>query len=146
MVQDTLETANCDAGFVIRRIWSATDICDNTSVIEQIISFDDITAPELIFNSQILKYLNATLEIPMSDANAVADVNNIDWFNIIAQDLCDGAIIRPIYSESVYTAEDCQAEGFSKKELLITISLMHVETQKKLISMYSLSMMSLRCC
>ena len=115
MLQDTLETANCEANFVIRRIWSATDICDNTSTIEQIISFNDNTAPELIFNNDILKYLNGTLEISMSDASAVAEVNKIDWFNIIAQDLCDGAVIRPTFSEKVYMAENCQAEGFYEK-------------------------------
>ncbi len=112
MVQDTVQKENCEPSMLIRRIWSATDLCGNTTEIEQIISINDVTPPELIYNNNIVPFLNSETEVMLSDVKRMLEVNSIEWYNIISYDACVGEVVRPEFTETSEFTEICSESGY----------------------------------
>ncbi len=46
-VEDTLATSDCPAIYIVRRTWTATDVCGNTNQATRLITVEDHTAPVL---------------------------------------------------------------------------------------------------
>ncbi|GLR16099.1 T9SS type A sorting domain-containing protein [Portibacter lacus] len=115
MVQDTVFSEECDAQYYIRRMWSATDLCGNTTEVEQMISIQDVTAPELIYNEELKKYMGNSATVYMSNPSDMQFIDEIDWYTVLGRDNCVGAIINPEFTENSIKSEQCAEDGWYEK-------------------------------
>ncbi|WP_235298409.1 T9SS type A sorting domain-containing protein, partial [Portibacter marinus] len=115
MVQDTIVNELCTTEFLVRRIWSASDQCGNTTEIEQIISFNDNTPPDLVYADAAEAYMGQSTELMMSSASDMAVLNQIHNYSVVALDQCAGQIIQPEYTLEVEESVNCAEEGFLSK-------------------------------
>ena len=116
MKQDTLDIT-CRDGLVIRRTWSATDACGNTSVIYQIIIINDTTPPEIYVPSYsvIYKYLDNDHNMVYHSQTGIMDgLNNLDGESVSVYDDCDQVII-PVLTIDTLFALNCDSAGYSQR-------------------------------
>lgn len=112
MVEDTIVNELCDSSFQLKRVWTATDACGNSTTVEQFVVFSDQSAPEVSYSNNLLKYISGPNEVFMADSQAMADMNNIDWYNILGFDQCLGRTIFPEFTISSEFADDCLLAGY----------------------------------
>ncbi|MEO7175237.1 MAG: ice-binding family protein [Saprospiraceae bacterium] len=104
--EKVLETGNClTSGFLVKLelVWTASDVCGNSSVFRVFVDLFDQTAPTFVnFVPELTIACNAILPNPLAiDACSVAIVTNIDsivngicasefsiYRNLVATDLC----------------------------------------------------------
>jgi hypothetical protein len=118
MVQDTLDT-ECREGLVIRRTWSAKDICGHVSEVQQTIVINDTEAPEILIPtwSIIRKFLdNPDNKVWLSQKRIMEQLNALDDSSVYVEDECDLQII-PVFTLQTTLANDCQAEGYYERRV-----------------------------
>ena len=118
MVQDTLET-ECRDGLVIRRTWTAEDLCGNVSEIQQTIVLNDTEAPEILIPtwSVIRRYLdNQNNKVWLSQTGIMEQLNALDDGSVYVQDECDLQII-PVFTLQSILTDDCVAAGYYERRI-----------------------------
>ena len=117
MKQDTLDVA-CHGGLVIRRSWTAEDICGNTTVVQQTIVMNDQTAPLILIpgNSFIEFILEEGIDqIHFSRTDLIKQLNQLNAFSVIVFDECNEHII-PDFTVDIVSG-DCNEDGFSERRV-----------------------------
>jgi hypothetical protein len=101
---------------VIRRTWTAEDMCGNVTQISQLIVTDDETAPELIVATpEIWKWYGQMDNlVHMSDEELMQVLDNLNPTSILATDDCDVDIVPEMTMEATY-AEDCEEAGYYER-------------------------------
>ncbi len=115
MVQDTLDVP-CQDGLVIRRIWTASDLCGHVREIVQTIIMNDHTAPEIIIPS-----FSVIRDFDMHDSNFVhlsaeeiiKRLLDLNENSVNVTDGCDLEILPEFTIDT--TLLDCHTTGFSNR-------------------------------
>ncbi|MBK8831720.1 MAG: T9SS type A sorting domain-containing protein [Saprospiraceae bacterium] len=118
MVQDTLDT-ECRDGLVIRRTWSAKDLCGNASTVQQTIVLNDTEAPEILIPtwSVIRRYLdNQNNKVSLSQTGIMDQLNALDDGSVYVEDECDLQIV-PVFTLQSTLTDDCEAAGYYERRV-----------------------------
>ena len=118
MVQDTLDT-ECREGLVIRRTWSAKDLCGNASTVQQTIVLNDTEAPEILIPtwSVIRRYLdNQNNKVSLSQTSIMDQLNALDDGSVYVEDECDLQIV-PVFTLQSTLTDDCEAAGYYERRV-----------------------------
>ncbi|MBL0009802.1 MAG: T9SS type A sorting domain-containing protein [Saprospiraceae bacterium] len=118
MVQDTLDT-ECREGLVIRRTWSAKDLCGNASTVQQTIVLNDTEAPEILIPtwSVIRRYLdNQNNKVSLSQTGIMDQLNALDDGSVYVEDECDLQIL-PVFTLQSTLTDDCEAAGYYERRV-----------------------------
>jgi hypothetical protein len=117
MSQDTLESA-CRDGMVIERIWTATDLCGDLTVIRQLIVIGDITPPQIIIpaNSIIHMFMEDDIrhEVNQSQVSIIKKLDDLDDGSVYAEDDCD-QVITPVFRLDIERPDNCISAGFFER-------------------------------
>ena len=117
MVQDTLHDA-CRDGLVITRVWTAIDLCGDTTSITQFIIMGDTVAPEIIIpDNSIIQQLMSDDTIPvvyLSQDGMMHGLNNLDAFSVLVYDDCD-LEIDPLFLAVITPSQNPQQDGFMEE-------------------------------
>lgn len=114
MTEDTLDLS-CRDGFVLERIWTAFDVCGNSTEVVQHIVVGDESAPEILIPTHSV--IRRFIDIPeiqlinLSQGDIMNLLNELDDASIFVTDDCDQVIVPEFFVNITY-AEDCEEEGF----------------------------------
>lgn len=115
-VEEQIVEGDCAGSYTILRIYTATDVCGNTSTATQTISVEDTTAPVFTF-------------VPDDFVGECSDV--LDFGSATANDNCSDVVIS--YEDSE-TSGDCDSETSIIRTYTATDECGNVATATQLIS------------
>jgi len=117
MVQDTLDDT-CADGVVITRVWTAVDLCGDTTSITQRIILGDTIAPHIIIpaNSFLQKMISgdSIVIVYLSQTNMMNQLSHLDGNSVIVLDNCDQEI-DPLFQVAITQSPNAQADGFMEQ-------------------------------
>jgi hypothetical protein len=117
MAQDTLDDT-CLDGLVIRRIWTAIDLCGDTTSVTQLIILGDTVAPEIIIPvNSIIQNILSVDTIPvyyLSQTGFMNELNELDEFSVTIQDNCQLDLV-PVFQEIITPSPNPMQDGFTER-------------------------------
>ncbi len=120
VASDVITNKTCDNRFTITRIYTATDICGNSSSMTQTIMVDDQTAPEISFIPADIT-VSCASEVPAANTASVTATDNCDGTvsitvssDVITNKTCDNRYIIT----RIYTATDVCGNSTSQTQTI----------------------------
>lgn len=122
-VTDSISDQICPNGFILTRIYRATNACGNAATCAQTITVKDIIAPVIVFSDpQIANLPNGgTLQIQCPGSNPGCGISEWNENSVTASDNCDQAVTVD-YTYTLIDQGDCLNESYTYKYQLTWVA------------------------
>ena len=97
---NTFESDFNNCGYVINRIWTATDNCGNSTEVTQLITITDTTAPVIVGQIEVIGFCDQSYQALVTVSDNCDENPTLTWEDFLVSGGCQGRVLR------TYTASD----------------------------------------